>query len=45
LLLSLVLLQEEIIPFFQQVTLSKEKTDVCELYLELAEKVRAVSSS
>jgi reversibly glycosylated polypeptide / UDP-arabinopyranose mutase len=31
--------QEEIIPFFQQVTLSKETTDVCDLYLELAEKV------
>eukprot|EP00199_Chlamydomonas_sp_CCMP681_P001677 CAMPEP_0119106220 /NCGR_PEP_ID=MMETSP1180-20130426/3970_1 /TAXON_ID=3052 ORGANISM="Chlamydomonas cf sp, Strain CCMP681" /NCGR_SAMPLE_ID=MMETSP1180 /ASSEMBLY_ACC=CAM_ASM_000741 /LENGTH=347 /DNA_ID=CAMNT_0007091497 /DNA_START=43 /DNA_END=1086 /DNA_ORIENTATION=+ len=32
--------QEEMIPFFQAVTLNKETTNVSELYLELAEKVR-----
>ncbi len=31
--------QEEIIPFFQQVTLNKNKTCVQDLYLELADKV------
>lgn len=36
--------QEDIIPFFQAVTLTAGKTDVCELYLELAEKVRALLS-
>ena len=33
-------MQEEIIPFFQSVTLSKENTTSDKLYLELAEKVR-----
>ena len=33
-------LQEEIIPFFQSVTLSKENTTAETLYVELAEKVR-----
>ncbi|GFH06268.1 reversibly glycosylated polypeptide family [Haematococcus lacustris] len=33
--------QEEMIPFFQNLTLNKETTDVCELYLEMAEKVRS----
>eukprot|EP00891_Asterochloris_glomerata_P003043 jgi/Astpho2/3043/e_gw1.00051.91.1_t len=32
--------QEEIIPFFQQVTLNKNKTCVQDLYLELADKVQ-----
>jgi len=32
--------QEEIIPFFQQVILDKGTSDVCELFLELADKVR-----
>ncbi|GFH13231.1 uncharacterized protein HaLaN_09071, partial [Haematococcus lacustris] len=32
--------QEEMIPFFQNLTLNKDTTDVCELYLEMAEKVR-----
>lgn len=33
-------LQEEIIPFFQNLTLSKTSTTVEECYLELADKVR-----
>ncbi len=36
--------QEDIIPFFQQVQLNKETKDVGDLYLELAEKVRAARS-
>lgn len=34
------LLQEEIIPFFQQLQLSPDNKDVFGCYLELAEKVR-----
>lgn len=32
--------QEEIIPFFQSMTLSKESTNPIDCYLEMAEKVR-----
>lgn len=32
---------QEIIPFFQNLTLSKSTTSVEDLYLELADKVRA----
>ena len=39
----LLCLQEEIIPFFQNVTLSSENKDVFSCYLELAEKVWAMS--
>ena len=38
-----VVLQEEIIPFFQSVKLSKECTTTIDCYVELAEKVRAAS--
>jgi hypothetical protein len=37
--LSLITPKEEIIPFFQALALTPGKTDVCELYLELADKV------
>lgn len=37
-------LQEEIIPFFQKLTLSPDNKDVFSCYLELAEKVRWVGS-
>lgn len=36
-------MQEEIIPFFQSVTLSPENNDVFSCYLELAEKVCALA--